>query len=237
MLRIFIGYDGREAVAFHALVASILEHASVPVSIAPLRLSLLGEVFHRPRSPVQSTDFAFSRFLVPHLSDYAGWSLFLDCDIVVLRDLAELWALRDSRYAVQVVKHEYRPREGTKFLGQVQTRYEKKNWSSVMLFNNARCRRLSPAYVNAASGLELHQFKWLDGDSEIGELPPEWNFLVGYDAPRADIAALHYTSGGPWFTQYDDTPYADVWRAYHAQANHVADAAPVAAAPARSNSR
>jgi len=234
MLRIFIGYDGREAVAFHALVASLLEHASVPVSIVPLRLSLLGGVFSRPRSPVQSTDFAFTRFLVPHLSDYAGWSLFLDCDIVVLRDVAELWAVRDPRYAVQVVKHAHRPLEGTKFLGQVQTRYEKKNWSSVMLFNNARCRRLSPAYVETASGLELHQFKWLEGDEEIGELPPDWNFLVGYDAPRADIAALHYTSGGPWFSACRDTPYADVWRRYHARANHVAEPAPVA--PARSNS-
>ena len=215
MLRIFIGYDGREAVAFHALVASILEHASVPVSIAPLRLSLLGEVFHRPRSPVQSTDFAFSRFLVPHLSDYAGWSLFLDCDIVVLRDLAELWALRDSRYAVQVVKHEYRPREGTKFLGQVQTRYEKKNWSSAILFNNARCRSLTADYVNSASGLELHQFKWLRGDHEIGDLPHRWNHLVDYDpaAPVSELSNLHFTIGGPYFDAYADCSYASLWRA------------------------
>lgn len=221
MLRIFIGYDGREAVAYHTLVASLLEHASLPVAVIPLRLSLLRDIFDRPRSPVQSTDFAFSRFLVPHLSDYAGWSLFMDCDIVLLRDVAELWALRDPRYAVQVVKHAHRPPEDTKFLGQVQTRYEKKNWSSVMLFNNERCRRLTPDYVNQASGLQLHQFKWLDGDHEIGELPPDWNFLVGYDAPRPDIAALHYTSGGPWFEACADSPYADVWRRYHARVNEV----------------
>jgi lipopolysaccharide biosynthesis glycosyltransferase len=223
MLRIFIGYDGREAVAFHTLAASLLEHASQPLSIIPLRLSLLRGVFDRPRNPVQSTDFAFSRFLVPHLSDYTGWSLFMDCDIVVLRDIAELWSHRDPRYAVQVVKHEHRPFEDTKFLGQVQTRYEKKNWSSVMLFNNERCRRLTPAYVNTASGLELHQFKWLDGDDEIGELPSAWNFLVGYDTPGSDLAALHYTSGGPWFRACADVPYADVWRRYHDRVNHVED--------------
>lgn len=224
MIKIFIGYDDREAVAFHALVESILAHTSLPVSVVPLRLSLLGQVFQRPRSPLQSTDFAFSRFLVPYLSDYAGWSLFLDCDMVVLRDLAELWALRDPRYAVQVVKHLHCPREDTKFLGQAQTRYEKKNWSSVMLFNNARCRRLSLDYVNTASGLELHQFKWLEGDHEIGPLPPCWNFLVGYDRPTADIALLHYTTGGPYFSAFEGTPHADIWRRYHALANHVDDA-------------
>jgi len=225
MIRVFIGYDDREVVAFHALVESILAHTTAPVAVMPLRLSLLGRLFRRPRSPLQSTDFAFSRFLVPHLSDYAGWSLFLDCDMVILRDLAELWALRDSRYAVQVVKHAHHPGEDTKFLGQVQTRYEKKNWSSVMLFNNARCRRLDPGYVNTASGLELHQFKWLQGDHEIGALPPCWNFLVGYDRPTPDIALLHYTTGGPYFSASRNTPYADVWRRYHARANHVDDEA------------
>ncbi len=221
MLKIFIGYDDREAVAFHALVESILAHTSVPVAVMPLRLAMLGGVFQRPRSPVQSTDFAFSRFLVPYLSDYAGWSLFLDCDMLVLHDLAALWSLRDPRYALQVVKHAHHPREDTKFLGQVQTRYEKKNWSSVMLFNNARCRRLSPDYVNSASGLELHQFKWLEGEHEIGALPPRWNFLVGHDPPVPDIALLHFTTGGPYFSDFADTPYADVWRRYHARANHV----------------
>lgn len=223
MFRVFIGYDGREAVAFHALVESILTHTTQPVSIVPLRLSMLSACFSRARSALQSTDFAFSRFLTPYLSGYEGWSLFLDCDMVVRRDLSELWAMRDDNCAVQVVKHVHEPAETTKFLQQAQTRYEKKNWSSVMLFNNARCRRLTPDYVNTASGLELHQFKWLDSDADIGSLPPEWNFLVGYDAPHDDIALLHFTSGGPYFSAYASTPYADEWRSYHARANHADD--------------
>ena len=227
MIRVFIGYDGREVAAFHTLVQSILDHASVPVSVTALRLSTLGGLFQRARHPLQSTDFAFSRFLVPALSGYEGWSLFLDCDMVMLRDIAQLWALRDERYAVQVVKHAHSPREDTKFLGHAQTRYAKKNWSSVILFNNARCRALTPEFVNAAPGLDLHQFKWLASDAEIGALPPEWNFLVGFDTPRRDIALLHYTHGGPYFEAYADTPYADVWQRYHLhlRANHVADTA------------
>jgi len=151
-VRIFIGYDPREAVAFSVLAFSIHRRASVPVTIAPLMLSQLGRLMTRERHPLQSTDFAFSRFLTPLLSGYTGWSIFTDCDMLVLDDVAELWALRDERYAVQVVKHDHRPREESKFLGAPQTRYEKKNWSSVMLFNNAKCRALTPEYVNRATG-------------------------------------------------------------------------------------
>ncbi len=212
-VRIFIGYDPREAVAFSVLAFSIHRRASVPVTIAPLMLSGLGRLMTRERHPLQSTDFAFSRFLTPLLSGYAGWSIFMDCDMLVLDDVAKLWALRDERYAVQVVKHDHRPREESKFLGAPQTQYEKKNWSSVMLFNNARCRALTPPYVNSASGLELHQFKWLAGDELIGALPRRWNHLVGYYAHEPDVSLVHYTLGGPYFDEYRDCEYAAEWRA------------------------
>ncbi|MGR8921207.1 MAG: glycosyltransferase, partial [Gammaproteobacteria bacterium] len=202
------------------MVQSIVDNTSQPVAITPLALAQLGGLFDRARDPRQTTDFAFSRFLAPSLCGFHGWALFMDCDMIVTGDLAELWALRDEQYAVQVVKHEHRPREDTKFLGQRQTRYEKKNWSSVMLFNNAACRALSADYVGSASGLELHQFKWLDGDHQIGALPARWNHLVGYDEPGDDIAVLHYTTGGPYFEAYADTPYADVWRRYDRRARH-----------------
>ena len=32
-----------------------------------------------------------------------------------------------------------------------------------MLMNCRKCTTLTPDYVNKASGLELHQFKWLEG--------------------------------------------------------------------------
>ena len=131
--------------------------------------------------------------------------------MIVLDDIAKLWALRDDRYAVQVVKHDHRPSEEEKFLGEKQTKYEKKNWSSVMLFNCSKCQTLTPPYVNAASGLELHQFKWLENDDLIGELPHRWNHLVGYDAPNPDVSLVHYTLGGPYFGPTRDCEYAAEW--------------------------
>jgi lipopolysaccharide biosynthesis glycosyltransferase len=212
MINIFIGYDPREAVAFGVLAHSIHARSSQPVSIAPLMLSQLKHIYARERHPLQSTDFSFTRFLVPYLSGHTGWSLFMDCDMLVLDDIAKLWALRDERYAVQVVKHNHVPKEDTKFLGATQTKYEKKNWSSVILFNNAKCRALTPEYVNTATGLELHQFKWLGNDDLIGEIPHRWNHLVGYDAPNPDVSLVHYTIGGPYFDEYRDCEHADIWR-------------------------
>src|SRR4026207_1827722 len=168
MINVFIGYDPREAVAFSVLGYSIQARASEPGSVAPLMLDQLKKVLTRERHPLQSSDFSFSRFLTPHLSSYSGWSGFMDCDMVMRDAIAKLWRRRDERYAVMVVKHDHVPRETVKFLGEPQSKYEKKNWSSVMLFNNTLCRALTPDYVNSASGLELHQFKWLADENLIG---------------------------------------------------------------------
>ena len=211
MIRVFIGFDRRETVAFSVLSHSLHARASQPLSVAPLMLSQLGESYRRERHPLQSTDFSFSRFLTPYLCGYEGWAVFMDCDMLARDDIAQVWAIRDERFAVQVVKHVHEPHETRKFLDQPQTRYEKKNWSSVVLFNNARCRALSLEYVNQASGLELHQFKWLGDDSLIGELPHRWNHLVGYDDYDPAAALVHYTLGGPYFHEYRDCDYADEW--------------------------
>ena len=224
MIRMFIGYDGKETVAYHVLSHSILSRATAPVSVAPLMLSQLKDTFSRERNALQSTEFAFSRFLVPYLSGYEGWSIFMDCDMLVLDDMKNLWDLRDDKYAVMCVKHDYTPKTGEKFLGQVQTTYEKKNWSSVMMFNNAKCRALTPEYVNTATGLELHRFRWLGDDNLIGEIPLKWNYLVGeYEKiPAEQISNLHYTLGGPYFSSYKDTDYADVWIAERERLLHAA---------------
>ena len=213
MIRLFIGFDPRETVAFHVLSQSIHERASEPVSISPIMLSQLGKLMWRERNPLQSTDFSFSRFLVPFLCDFQGWAIFMDCDMLVLDDISNLWDLRDEQYAIQVVKHDHKPPEETKFLNQPQTPYEKKNWSSVMLFNCAKCKTLTPNYVNSASGLDLHRFRWLENESLIGEIPARWNHLVGYDrtASSKDISNLHYTIGGPYFDNFQDTDYAEEW--------------------------
>jgi hypothetical protein len=211
MIRVFIGFDPRETVAYSVLAHSIQARASRPVTIAPLALSQLAGVLTRARDPLQSTDFSFSRFLTPYLSEFAGWSIFMDCDMLVLDDIAKLHDLRDDRYAVMVVKHQHTPREEIKFLDQPQSKYAKKNWSSVILFNNSRCRSLTPEYVNAASGLDLHQFKWLQDEALIGELPHHWNHLVGYDPPTPGMSLVHYTLGGPYFHEYRECEYAREW--------------------------
>jgi lipopolysaccharide biosynthesis glycosyltransferase len=175
-IEVFIGCDQREKIAAEVLSHSIRQRSSRPVSITEIRLDQIPE-FQRAWNPLQSTEFSFSRFLVPYLCKYEGHAIFMDCDMLCLDDIAKLWGLRDDRYAVQVVKHDYSPTETTKFLNQPQTLYAKKNWSSVMLFNNARCKFLTPDYVNSASGLDLHQFKWTD-ENLVGEIPGEWNHLV-----------------------------------------------------------
>ncbi|MBB3951287.1 glycosyltransferase [Aureimonas jatrophae] len=219
--RVFIGFDTKEVVAYHVLAQSIIEHASMPVEMSPIVLSHLEATFTRERNALQSTEFSFSRFLVPYLSGFEGWSLFMDCDMLMRADIAELWALRDESKAVMVVKHDYQPKVDTKFLGQVQTKYEKKNWSSVMLFNNARCRALTPDFVNTATGLQLHQFKWLESDDHIGELPPAWNWLVNEYEHDPAAKNVHFTDGGPYFAEYRNDDYADEWFAMRDRMLHV----------------
>lgn len=211
MIRIFIGYDSRVPAISSVLAHSINARASEPVSIGLLSLAQLAKVFHRERNPLQSTEFSFSRFMVPYLCDYQGFAIFMDNDMLVLDDIAKLWALRDERYAVQCVKHIHVPKEQTKFLGEKQTRYEKKNWSSVMIFNNAKCKALTPEFVNTASGLELHQFKWLDNDETIGAIPHRWNHLVDYDPPNKNVSLVHYTLGGPFYAATRNCEYAEEW--------------------------
>jgi lipopolysaccharide biosynthesis glycosyltransferase len=224
--RIFIGFDSKEVVAYHVLAQSIIEHASTPVAFSPIVLSHLQGLFTRERNALQSTEFSFSRFMVPYLSGYEGWSLFVDCDMLARADIAELWALRDERFAVMCVKHDYQPKTETKFLGQTQTKYQKKNWSSVMLFNNRRCRALTPDFVNTATGLELHQFKWLDGDDQIGELPSAWNHLVNEYDYRGDAKLVHFTDGGPYFDEYRNDDYAEEWFATRERVLHVTQRQP-----------
>jgi len=214
VLSIYIGFDPREAIAFDTLAHSIRRRSSIPVSIRPLVQKELRDagLYRRERGPTESTEFSLTRFLVPALADYRGWSLFMDCDMLCRADIAGLYAARQLDKAVMVVKHDYVPKTQRKFLDQVQTKYERKNWSSLMLFNNERCRALTPDYVNSASGLELHRFKWVE-DRLIGELPKEWNWLVTEYPHNPAAQLVHYTLGGPWFDAYRDCDYAGEWLA------------------------
>ena len=223
MINVFIGYDSKEKVAFSVLAYSILRNSTKPVTITPVYLPNIKDDFVRERNSLSSTEFSFSRFIVPHLMNYKGGAVFMDCDQLMLGDIAELWRLRDDKYAVQLCKHDYTPEEDKKFLGQVQTKYEKKNWSSFMLMNCKKCNELTPDYVNSATGLQLHQFKWLESDELIGNLPLEWNWLVdepGYNT-KSKVNNIHFTKGGPWFKEYANCSYSETWNQYHEECSWI----------------
>jgi len=207
---IYIGFDQAESVAWHTLTHSILSRATVPVSFIPIKRSLLKSVHNRSIDPKQSNEFAFTRFLVPYLNGYKGYAIFIDADMMVLDDIKKLWDLKDFTRAVQVVKHDYTPKDETKYLGTKQYAYPRKNWSSVILFNcsHHHCKRLTPDYVDTASGLDLHRFNWTDS---IGELPKDWNHLVSELDPNPDAKLVHFTVGGPYFHEYEGCEYSEEW--------------------------
>ena len=211
MIRVFIGYDDNEKVALSVLSHSLLKHSTQPIAITPIRLQNIKDVFVRERLPIQSTEFAFSRFLVPYLCNYSGHAIFMDCDMLSRSDISALWRQRTTKYAVQCVQHDYTPTSTVKFLNQPQTPYPKKNWSSMMIFNNAKCTALTPDYVNSATGLELHQFKWLENDNLVGKVDEEWNWLVGEYEHNPNAKLVHYTEGGPYFKNYKNCDYAEEW--------------------------
>jgi hypothetical protein len=223
MLDICIGFDSKETVAYYTLAHSLQRRSSIPLRIAPLMQSQLRGIYRRERGPTESSEFSLTRFLVPYLWGYSGWTLFMDCDMLCRTDIAELsaYAERNADKAVLVCKHDYVPKTDRKFLDQVQTKYPRKNWSSLMLFNNARCRALTPDYVNAATGLELHRFAWIEDDL-VGELPLEWNWLVGEYPYNPSAKIVHYTLGGPYFEEYRNCDFAPEWFDEQRAMNHAA---------------
>jgi hypothetical protein len=216
MIKIFIGYDDRERVATNLLIDSLNHFSSRPLSITLIKRNQLQGILEKERGPLDSTDFSTSRFLTPYLSDYEGWSLFMDCDMLFKDDVSKLWDMRNDEYDVMVVKHNYIPKSQKKFDNEKQTKYTMKNWSSLMLFNNQKCKNLTKDYVNTAHGLDLHQFKWA---SKIGELPKRWNYLADEYEYTEDISNIHFTLGGPWFHDgigYNNkSDYEQTWIKYH----------------------
>lgn len=221
MHNVVIGYDRNNRMPAYTMAESIMQNSSVPVSITFLHRDML-KMFTRQRSIHDSTDFSNSRFLVPYLFDYQGWTLFTDNDMIVTADIKELFDMADDRYAVMCVKHNQICESDTKFLGAEQTAYAYKNWSSVMLFNNAKCKSLTLDYVNSAPGLDMHQFKWLESIDLVGELPLEWNYLVANKNQTNAIPKLiHYTCGGPYFKETKDCEYSDKWHSIYLNINDV----------------
>lgn len=210
LIPIFIGYDPREAIAFHTCANSIIRNSSRPVSIVPVALNLFKDYTETHNDG--SNQFIYSRFLVPHLMHYQGWAIFIDGDMIVRGDIAELWDMRNLSKDVMVVKHNYKTKMKEKYLGAKNEDYPRKNWSSVILWNCSSFpnKKLTPEFVQNATGAELHRFTWID-DSRIGELPKEWNWLPDEFGPNPDAKLLHYTLGTPCFHEFSESPQAEEW--------------------------
>jgi hypothetical protein len=209
MIRLFIGYDPREAVVYHVCVNSVIRQSSLPLSITPLALGNLG---YRERHRDGSNQFIYSRFLLPHLTGYSGWALYIDGDMLLRADIAALWNLRDESKAVLCVHHNYRTTMRRKYLGAKNEDYPRKNWSSVVLWNcgHPANLQLTVPFVEQATGAQLHRFTWL-ADHLIGELPKEWNWLPDEFGANPQAKLLHWTLGAPCFNEFRNAPMAEEW--------------------------
>jgi len=210
IIKIVVGFDQRESVAYHTFCQSIIEYASIPVSFTPLAINTLKgyEETHADKS----NDFIYSRFLTPYLNQYQGWAIFADGDMLCQADIKELWDLRDEAKALLVVKHEYETKAHQKYLGNINENYPRKNWSSVILWNckHPKQKILTPKFIASQTGKYLHRFSWLD-DNDIGELPKEWNWLAIEYPENRQAKLIHYTLGTPCFKDYQNTDMSDLW--------------------------
>lgn len=206
MIDLVVGFDQREAVAYHTFCQSVIDNTSEPVRFTPL----IAHGIDGRRDG--SNNFIFSRFLTPYLMDFKGWAIYADGDMVCRTDIAKLWAMRNEQYAVQVVQHEYKTRFKKKYLGAKNEDYPRKNWSSLILWNNHHIanRCLDPQTVSAVDGKFLHRFQWLN-DTEIGSLPLNWNWLAMEYEPTEQANLIHYTIGTPCFAAYQNCDMSQDW--------------------------
>ena len=210
MIPIFVGYDPKEAIAFHTCVNSIIRLSSEPVQIIPLALNLLKD--YTELHTDGSNSFVYSRFLVPYLQSFTGWAIYIDGDMILRTDIAELWNLQQPDKDVMVVQHDYKTKMPVKYLGAKNEDYPRKNWSSVILWNcnSFPNRKLTPSFVQQQTGSFLHRFNWLQ-DERIGILPIEWNWLPDEFGPNANAKLLHWTLGTPCFKDFSSATQSEEW--------------------------
>jgi lipopolysaccharide biosynthesis glycosyltransferase len=221
-IKIVVGFDQREAIAYHTFSQSVLEKSSLPVLFLPLSMNTLKG--YKETHNDKSNDFVYSRFLTPYLHNFEGWAIFADGDMVCQSDIKELWDLRDETKALQVVMHDYKTKFNQKYLGNTNENYPRKNWSSLILWNcsHPKHKVLTPDFISNQTGKYLHRFSWLD-DEDIGELPIDWNWLaIEYpNNPKAKI--IHYTLGTPCFKDYRNTEMAVTWHEVQQKVNEGID--------------
>lgn len=217
-LTLVVGFDQREAVAYHVFCQSVIDKSTMPVQFLPLAENMLRD--YKEVHTDGSNKFIYSRFLTPYLMDFSGWAIFADGDMVCEADLAELWALRDPSKAVQVVQHNYKTKTNKKYLGNKNEDYPRKNWSSLILWNcsHPANKVLTPELIQNQPGSYLHRFSWLTDDL-IGELPSEWNWLAIEYPENPGAKLIHYTLGTPCFKDYANESMSEKWQATYTKAN------------------
>ena len=221
-LAIFIGFDSAQPEAYMTCRQSMIEHGCDPSIIHPVLQKSLRTfgVYWRPADEKASTEFSLTRFLVPFLSGYSGQSLFCDSDFLWRSNPMDLFGRLRNGESVSVVKHDIQRHQisAVKMNGKEQEWYPMKNWSSLMLFENALCKNLTPSYVNTVAPWMLHRFQWTD-KKYIGWLPSTYNSLVGYEGyDHENPRAVHFTDGGPWLPGYENVPFAEEWRSVQQRA-------------------
>lgn len=203
-MKIFAGYDKREAQGFQVFTRSLIENTQEDISIHPIG-------GHQGDG---TNAFTYSRFNVPVLCNYEGWAIFMDgSDMMMRDDIGKLWDFQDDKYAVMVVKHDYKTKHARKYVGTPMEAknedYPRKNWSSLILWNCAHPRNRIVGHVAPW----LHRFEWLSDDL-IGEIPNEWNHLVSEYDENPDAKVAHYTIGIPGFHEYRNAEFAPEWRGW-----------------------
>jgi lipopolysaccharide biosynthesis glycosyltransferase len=205
-----VGFDQREAIAYHVFCQSVLERSSSPIQFIPLSENLLKN--YKETHSDGSNQFVYSRFLAPYLSAFKGWAIFADGDMVCQADITDLWNLRDESKAVLVVKHDYKTKAQIKYLGNKNENYPRKNWSSLILWNceHPANKLLTPDFIQSQTGSFLHRFSWLSDDL-IGDLPAEWNWLAIEYPENPEAKIIHYTLGTPCFKDYSKESMSNIW--------------------------
>jgi lipopolysaccharide biosynthesis glycosyltransferase len=227
MIKIYVGWDSREDFVYRVCEKSLNKTSSVPIEIIPLKQNDLRNdcLYWRDEDKLSSTEFTFTRFLIPELQEFEGWALFIDCDFIALEDVNKLFDQIDDKYALMCVKHNYSPKNLTKMDGKNQYKYPRKNWSSMMMINcgHPSNKKLTKELVNdpQVDGQYLHRFSWLK-DEEIGEVSHEWNWLVDWYKEPVDghPKFLHFTEGSPWFEEYKDCEYNEEYHKIKREINN-----------------
>ena len=230
MIKVFVGYDVKDDLAYRVLCESIYKNTTDTVDIIPIkehelrwkkqfwrsyRVDKDGQSWDDRDGKPFSTAFSFTRFCVPMMNDFKDeWVIFMDPDMMLRANIAELYETAPKgKRAVSVVQHNHTPTEEKKMGGLMQTLYERKNWSSLMVMNTAKCKGLDAYTVNNQPGAYLHGMKWVT-DDEIGSIPEAWNWLDGWSSPGITLANVHFTRGTPDMPGCEKVAYADEWNSY-----------------------